>query len=227
MFLMKLKNKKIYKKILLLGSSRGLGKSIFNNIKYLSDEIYSFSSKDIDTSNLDSIDLFCKKHKSADIILLNSGGPPPKPFKSITDRDWLNYFKQLFLGYAKILKNIKINRNGYIFYISSSVIKEPDEFLVISSSLRAAFSSLLKSLSKEYSKKNISVINIAPGPFKTDRVKALVKNNFKDFEKKLPTGKIGNPDEIGQFVEFIISKKIKYLSGSTIYFDGNINKSFL
>ena len=43
-------------------------------------------------------------------------------------------------------------------------------------------SSLLKSLSIDYSKKGISVINIAPGPFKTNRVKELVKN-LKEFEK--------------------------------------------
>lgn len=224
---MKSKSKKIYKKILILGGSRGLGKSIFNHIKHLSEKTYALSSKDVNTSDLDSINSFCKKHKSTDIILLNSGGPPPKLFKSISDQEWLIYFRQLFLGYVKILRNIKINSNGYIFYISSSIIKEPDEFLIISSSLRAAFSSLLKSLSKEYSKKNVSVINIAPGPFKTDRVKALVKKNLKEFERNLPTGKIGNPNELGQFVEFIISKKIKYLTGSTVYFDGNINKSFL
>ena len=60
-------------------------------------------------------------------------------------------------------------------------------------------SSLLKSFSISKSKKNISVINIAPGPFKTNRVKELVKN-FKKFQKELPTGKIGDPKEIGKFI---------------------------
>ena len=87
-------------------------------------------------------------------------------------------------------------------------------------------SSLLKSYSIINSKKNISVINIAPGPFKTRRVKDLVKN-IKTFEKTLPTGKIGNPEEIGKFISFVVKNKLKTLSGSTIYFDGNINKSYL
>ena len=87
-------------------------------------------------------------------------------------------------------------------------------------------SSLLKSYSIDNSKKKISVINIAPGPFKTRRVKDLVKN-LKKFEKNLPTKKIGNPNEIGKFVKFVIKNKIKYLSGSTIYFDGNLNKTFM
>ena len=51
-------------------------------------------------------------------------------------------------------------------------------------------------------------------------------SNLKNFEKTLPMGKIGNPAEIGKFVKFIIENDIKYISGSTVYFDGNLNKSF-
>ena len=69
-------------------------------------------------------------------------------------------------------------------------------------------------------------MNIAPGPLKTGRVKNLVKD-MKAFEKKLPLGKIGDPKEIGKFVRFVVENKLKYLSGSTIYFDGNINKSII
>ena len=165
---MKLKKSNI--KILVLGGSKGIGKSIVNETKKNFNNVIFFSSKDIDTSNLESIRKFNKKYKSADVIILNSGGPPNIPFKKIDANTWYKFFNQLFLGFCLILKNIKIKKNGYIFYISSSVIKEPSESLIISSSLRLAFSSLLKSLSKQYSKKNISVINLAPGPFKTGRV---------------------------------------------------------
>ena len=87
-------------------------------------------------------------------------------------------------------------------------------------------SSMLKSYSLENLNKNITVINIAPGPFKTRRVKELVKD-LRKFEKSLPTKKIGNPEEIGKFVKFIVEEKIKYISGSTVYFDGNLNKSYI
>lgn len=131
-----------------------------------------------------------------------------------------------FLSFFILLQSIKVNKNGYIFYISSSIIKEPGDELIISSSLRPAMSSLLKSVSIKNSKKNISTINIAPGPFKTRRIKELVKD-IKKMEKSLPSGKIGDPKEIGLFVKFIIKNKIKYISGSTVYFDGNINQSYL
>ena len=104
------------------------------------------------------------------------------------------------------------------------MIKEPDQNLIISSSLRIALSSVLKSLSIGYSKKKISIIKIAPGPFKTDRVKDLIKD-VSSYEKNLPLGMLGDPDEIGKFVKFIVENKIKYITGSTIFFDGNLTKS--
>jgi len=215
-----------FKKAIIIGGSKGIGRSISINLKKIKFKTFSCSRKDIDTSNLKSVIKFSKKHKSADVLILNSGGPPPTKFDLITPDDWKKYFNQLFLGFFILLQKIKINKNGYIFYISSSIIKEPGNGLIISSSLRSAMSSLLKSYSIEKAKKGISVINIAPGPFKTGRMKELIKN-LKKFEKSLPTQKIGNPEEIGKFVSFIVKNKIKYISGSTIYFDGNLNKSFL
>jgi len=214
------------KKAIIIGGSKGIGKSISTNLKKAGYAVTSCSRKEVDTAKLHSVDTFIKKNKSTDLIVLNSGGPPPKKFKQITVDDWKKYFNQLFLSFFLILKNLDIKRGGYVFYISSSIIKEPGNSIIISSSLRSAMSSLLKSYSLENLKKDITVINIAPGPFKTKRVKELVKDIDK-FAKSLPSGKIGNPDEIGKFVRFIAQEKIKYISGSTVYFDGNINKSFI
>ncbi len=215
-----------FRKAIVIGGSKGIGKSIVVNLKKNNFKTISCSRKEIDTSDLTSVVNFTKKNKSSDVLVLNSGGPPPLDFNKINKSDWEKYFNQLFLGFFLLLKHIKINKNGYVFYISSSIIKEPGTGLVISSSLRSAMSSLLKSYSILQAKNNVSVINIAPGPFKTGRVKELVKN-IKKFEKTLPTSKIGNPEEIGKFVSFIVKNKIKYISGSTIYFDGNLNKNYL
>jgi 3-oxoacyl-[acyl-carrier protein] reductase len=214
----------VFNKALILGGSKGLGKAIASELNKHCRFVKSFSSKDIDTSNLASVKNFIKKYTSADILVLNSGGPPPLSFKDIDEKIWTKYFNQLFMGFCLILKSLKVNDGGYIFYISSSIIKEPSENLIISSSLRIGFSSVLKSLSKSYSKRNISVVNIAPGPFKTNRVKDLVKN-ISSYEKKLPLKKMGNPKEIGKFVGFLTKNKIKYLSGSVVYFDGNLLNS--
>jgi len=206
-------------KAIVLGGSRGIGKSISNALKTIEIEVFAASKNEIDTSDLDSVKKFLEKNTQTDILVLNTGGPEPKPFLTITEEDWNRYHNQLFLGFVTILQNIKINDGGYIFLISSNVIKEPSAKLIISSAYRAAFAEVFKVLSKEYAEKNISCVNIAPGPINTDRTQELIKN-VKEFEKTLPMKRLGEPEEIGNFVKAIIENNIKYLSGVTINFDG-------
>jgi|TARA_B110000116_G_scaffold193198_1_gene168116 3-oxoacyl-[acyl-carrier protein] reductase len=213
-------------KAIVLGGSRGIGKAISDSLETIKIDVFAASKKDIDTSNLDSVKKFLDKHNETDILILNTGGPEPKPFLTITEKDWKKYHNQLFLGFVTILQNIKINDGGYIFLISSSVIKEPSAKLIISSAYRAAFTEIFKVLSKEYAEKNISCVNIAPGPINTDRTRELI-DDIKEFEKTLPMKRLGEPEEIGNFVKSIIENKIKYLSGVTINFDGaNSNHIF-
>ena len=207
------------KKAIVLGGSRGIGKAISNSLGSIEIDVFAASKKDIDTSNLDSVKKFLEEHNETDILILNTGGPEPKPFSTITEEDWNNYHNQLFVGFCIILQNIKINHNGYIFLISSNVIKEPNSKLIISSAYRAAFSEVFKVLSKEYAQNNISCINIAPGPINTDRTQELI-DNIVEFEKTLPMKRLGKPEEIGNFVKGIVENNIKYLSGVTINFDG-------
>ena len=206
-------------KAIVLGGSRGIGKAISNSLKLLEIDVFAASKKDIDTSNLDSVEKFLRIHNETDVLILNTGGPEPKPFSKITEEDWNKYHNQLFVGFCTILQNIKINNDGYIFLISSNVIKEPNTKLIISSAYRAAFSEVFKVLSKEYAQKNISCINIAPGPINTDRTQKLIEN-VEEFKKTLPMKRSGEPEEIGNFVKAIIENNIKYLSGVTINFDG-------
>jgi len=216
---MPIKKNNIMTKAIVLGGTRGIGRAISNSLKTIGIDVYATSKKDIDTSNMVSVKKFLENNTETDIIVLNTGGPVPKPFSTITKNDWELYHNQLFLGFVTILQNIQINDGGYIFLISSSVIKEPTAKLIISSAYRAAFAEVFKVLSKEYAEKNISCVNIAPGPINTDRTQELIEN-VKEFEKTLPMKRLGEPEEIGDFVKSIVENKIKYLSGVTINFDG-------
>ena len=206
-------------KAIVLGGSRGIGKAIADSLKSLDIEVLAASKKEIDTSNLENVKKFVTKNNQTDILVLNTGGPEPKQFSEIIEKDWKNYHNQLFLGFCIILKEIKINDGGYIFLISSNVIKEPNPKLIISSAYRAAFNEVFKILSKEYAQRNISCVSIAPGPINTDRTKELIEN-VEEFKKSLPMKRLGEPEEIGNFVKSIVQNKIKYLSGVVINFDG-------
>ena len=203
------------KKAIVLGGSRGIGKAISESLKTLDIDVVAASKADIDTSNMESVRKFLQTHSNTDILVLNTGGPPVIEFKKISEEDWNNYHNQLFLGFCTILQQISINDNGYIFLITSNVIKEPNSKLIISGAYRAAFASVFKILSKEFAKRQISCINIAPGPINTDRTKELI-DNVEEFVDTLPMKRLGEPEEIGNFVKSIIENNIKYLSGTTI-----------
>ncbi len=206
-------------KAIVLGGSRGMGKAIADSLKTIGLDVVTTSKKEIDTSDIRSVKDFIQNQKETDILVLNTGGPPAKEFFSVTEEDWLHYHNQLFLGFCMILQKLKIREGGYIFLITSSVIKEPNPKLVISSAYRSAFTSVFKLLSKEFAGKNISCINIAPGPMNTDRTRELFEN-VEEYEKSLPMKRLGEPKEIGNFVKSIVENDIKYLSGVVINFDG-------
>ena len=213
------------KKAIVLGASRGIGKSISDSLKKLELEVVTASSNDIDTSDIDSVNKFAEINNSADILVLNTGGPPIIEFEKISNQDWNKYHNQLFVGFCTLLQQIKINDGGYVFAITSNVIKEPNSKLIISSAYRAAFTSVFKILSKEFAKRDISLINIAPGPINTDRTKELVAD-VAAYADSLPMRRLGEPEEIGNFVSSIVEKEMKYLSGVVINFDGS-NSNFI
>tara|TARA_R110000796_G_scaffold173206_1_gene290140 strand:- start:3735 stop:4382 length:648 start_codon:yes stop_codon:yes gene_type:complete len=212
------------KKAIVLAGSRGIGAGIADSLDELDLDVVRTSTSNLDTSDISQVEDFIDREVSTDILVLNTGGPPAQKFEDITRDDCDTYHNQLFYSFFKILQNLKINDDGYIFLVSSFNIKEPSGKLLLSNAYRIAFTSVLKCLSKDLAKRNITTINIAPGPIDTDRIRGLVSDISK-LEKKLPMGRLGKPKEIGDFVKSIISNNIKYLTGVTINFDGGKSNS--
>jgi 3-oxoacyl-[acyl-carrier protein] reductase len=211
-------------KAIVLGGSKGIGKAIADALSSINCDVIATSRKEIDTSNLSSVKKFIAKHKQTDILVLNTGGPPPKQFRDVTEKEWQKYHNQLFLGFCLLLQKLKVRDGGYIFVITSSVIREPNPRLVISSAYRLAFTAVFKLASKDLAARKINCINIAPGLINTDRLRDL--GNADDLAKTVPMRRLGEPKEIGNFVKAIIQNKVKYLSGVTINFDG-ANSNFV
>lgn len=204
---------------IVLGGSRGLGRAVANSLTEIGYNVTATSRADVDTSDLDSVKKFAASHKETDILVLNTGGPPPKEFGSVTIDEWLKYHNQLFLGMCIMLQEIRIRDSGYVFMISSSVIKEPTSNLVVSGAYRSAMTSVLKVLSKEMAARQVSVINIAPGPMDTERLAELV-GDVAALARDRPMRRVGKPSEIGGLVRGIVENDVKYLSGQTIVLDG-------
>ena len=91
------------KKALVLAGSRGIGKAIANSLRNLPLlDVDALSSKDLDSSDLKKCIEICDYYDGVDVLVLNTGGPPAKPFSEITIEDWNQYHNQLFLGFALI-----------------------------------------------------------------------------------------------------------------------------
>ncbi len=91
---------------IVLGGSRGIGKAISESLKSIEIDVFAASKNDIDTSDLNSVKKFLETNNQTDILVLNTGGPAPKQFSNITEKDWKLYHNQLFLGFCSILQNI-------------------------------------------------------------------------------------------------------------------------
>ena len=114
-----------------------------------------------------------------DILVNNSGGPKPGTFRDITEDD-------LDEAYESVLKyNIRMINHclpymeargwGRIINLASITVKEPSPNMVLSNIFRSAVVSYAKTISKELISKGITINNVCPGYFKTDRVTQLME----------------------------------------------------
>jgi 3-oxoacyl-[acyl-carrier protein] reductase len=90
-------------------------------------------------------------------------------------------------------------------------------------SSKMALEGFLKSVAVEYAKKNVRINSIAPGFIKSSYYNRFIKNQKKINKwilDRTPMGRWGKPDEVSHAIEFLISEKSSYITGSTIYVDG-------
>lgn len=200
-----------------------------------------------DLSNVQSIkkdvvDKVIANFKKIDILIVNSGGPKPGTFFDLTENDWstaynsvLNYVIEL---YRLIIPQMKEQNWGRIINSTSLSVKEPAETLLLSNVFRTGVVSMAKSMSRELIAYNITINNICPGAFKTDRAIELMMANSlktgisieeieKNAVKNMPMGRYQEPEELGALVSFLASEHARGITGTTIQIDGGISKGLL
>jgi 3-oxoacyl-[acyl-carrier protein] reductase len=177
-----------------------------------------------------------------DILVTNSGGPPPGDFESFTDEDFqaaldLNLMSTLRLCKA-VVPHMKAARGGSIVNITSISVKQPLDRLILSNTARAGVIGLAKSMANELGIYNIRVNNVAPGPTRTDRVIELARRRADSLGISIdeviaqdwtgiPMGRIGEPEELANVVTFLASPAASYVTGSTIQVDGGMHRGIL
>jgi 3-oxoacyl-[acyl-carrier protein] reductase len=177
-----------------------------------------------------------------DICVTNSGGPPSKFFKDTEPADWKSAVDLLLMStvsFAKAaLPRMQKNRWGRFITITSYTVKQPVDGLLLSNSVRSAVTGLARTLANEYAGDGITVNNVCPGYTRTDRLSELVdaisartgatsEEVYAGWERQIPAGRLGTPEEFAAVVTFLASERASYVNGVSLAIDGGIVRSLL
>lgn len=170
-----------------------------------------------------------------DILLNNSGGPKPLHFLDVTPDDWSQSLKANMttplLLIRSVLPAMKERRFGRIINITSAMVTTPRPHHVQSAGARAGLTAALKGLSFEIAPYNVTINNLLPERFDTDRQHqmaraAMARENISYEEARrlqiesIAAKRLGDPNEFGAFCAFLCSQHAGFVSGQNIHLDG-------
>ena len=177
-----------------------------------------------------------------DILINNSGGPLAGKYDQLSESNWYDAFESVLMYNIRMtqmaLESMKANKWGRIINVTSLSVKEPAESLILSNVFRTGVIAFAKSISKDLIKYNITINNLCPGAFMTDRAIELITNAAKNSgrtpeevekenQQKLPLGRYQLPEELGGIAAFLSSDAAAGITGTTIAIDGGISNSLM
>lgn len=164
-----------------------------------------------------------------DILVWNSGGPPPGTATDVTADSAEQAFELLLLPAIRLVKlclpQLERSDAGRIIAITSLAAKEPTAHLALSNMLRPGLTGWLKTLAHELGPQGITVNCVAPGRIDTDRLAHLYPEGPTDEQlAEIPLRRWGTPREFGDVVCFLASDRARYVTGQTLLVDGGLQR---
>lgn len=172
-----------------------------------------------------------------DILVTNAGGPKPGNFREWTRDDWIsavdaNMLTPIELIRATVDKMIE-RKFGRIVNITSAAVKMPIEILGLSNGARAGLTGFVAGLSRQTVAHNVTINNLLPGPFATDRLLQTAERLSRDSGKSIdqvmdsrkaaiPAGRFGTTEEFGQACAFLCSAGAGFMTGQNLVLDGGM-----
>lgn len=171
----------------------------------------------------------------ADILVNNTGGPPPGPALAATTEQFTAAFAAHLLVNQLLVQalvpGMKERGFGRIVNVISTSVKQPIHGLGVSNTVRGAVANWAKTLAGELAPFGITVNNVLPGATRTARLEQILSDSaarhggtMADAEKKMlapiPAGRFAEPSEIGAAIAFLASPVAGYITGINLPVDG-------
>lgn len=175
-----------------------------------------------------------------DILVNNAGGPPPGDFRDWTRQDWLDAVNANMLTPIEMIKAVIDGmidqRFGRIVNITSGAVRNPIPHLGLSNGARAGLTGFVAGLARQVAQHNVTINNLLPGQFDTDRVASLFASRAKaenmgadEIRKRAeaanPTGRLGSPHEFGKACAFLCGADAGYIVGQNFLIDGGASNA--
>ena len=172
-----------------------------------------------------------------DVLVNNTGGPPPTPASGQSAEDWEKFFRSMVVSVIAVtdavLPGMRERGWGRIITSTSSGVVAPIPNLGISNALRLSLVGWSKTLAREVGRDGITANIVLPGRIATGRITFLDEQKAKregraveevaaESTASIPVGRYGEPSEYGDTVAFLASARASYLTGSVIRVDGGL-----
>ncbi|MEW1655446.1 SDR family oxidoreductase [Streptomyces sp. NPDC093707] len=182
-------------------------------------------------------DTLLRHGRSFDVVVLNGPGYRPGRISTATSDDFASAYGSMFLSLQQVVSAVVDGMTsqqwGRLLYVSSSSVIAPIDELAVSSVIRSAVNSYLKLLANELAPEGITVNSIIPGRIDTPRVNAVdaararergidADEVRKGAESRIPVGRYGTPEDVGELAAFLCSGRADYLTGSAFRCDGGM-----
>lgn len=177
------------------------------------------------------------KRKDFDIVVTNAGGPPPGDFRDWDREAWIKAVDANMLTPIELLKatvdGMAARGYGRIINITSSAVKAPIDILGLSNGARSGLTGFVAGVARnpKLAAKGVTINNLLPGAFDTDRLKATMEGAAKKTGKPvqeladarrmtIPAQRFGTPEEFGAICAFLCSLQAGYINGQNVLADG-------
>ncbi|MEV5721227.1 SDR family oxidoreductase [Amycolatopsis mediterranei] len=167
-----------------------------------------------------------------DILVWNTGGPPPGTALQIDEHSAHEAFRTLLLPLVRMVgeavPHLRRSRSGRIVAVTTSTVKEPTSLVALSNLIRPGVTGYLKTLAGELAPDGVTVNCVAPGRILTSRAHELYPDGVPPAATEdIPLGRFGTPDELAAVACFLATPLASYVTGTTIAVDGGLTRSML